>query len=155
MLSHDFLKQTGLFKELTDEELLEIILIGHVKTFKAGSVIFEEGAPGDCLFLIISGSVRISKIQAGTEEALAVLETRSFFGEMTLFDRVPARRMRLPMTMPSFLSLPEKTWSACFRITKRSPTSSSGLFAGRWQSVCAPPTKSSKFSCRWQIAASR
>ena len=89
MLSHNFLKQTGLFKELTDEELLEIILIGHVKTIKAGAVIFEEGAPGDCLFLIISGSVRISKIQSGTEEALAVLEPRSFFGEMTLFDRGP------------------------------------------------------------------
>lgn len=89
MLSQDFLKQTRLFKNLSDEELLEIVLIGHVKTFKAGSVIFAEGAPGDCIFLIVSGSVRISKIQAGTEEALAVLESRSFFGEMTLFDQGP------------------------------------------------------------------
>lgn len=87
MLNQEFLKQTDLFKDLTDKELLEIILIGRVKKYKAGKIIFAEGDPGDTLYLIISGSVRISKMQAGTEEALAVLESRSFFGEMTLFDR--------------------------------------------------------------------
>ncbi len=89
MLNHEFLKQTTLFKELTEEELLEVILIGHVKKFKANKEIFREGDPGDTLFLIISGSVRISKMTSGTEEALAVLESKSFFGEMTLFDRQP------------------------------------------------------------------
>ena len=89
MLSQDFLKQTDLFRNLTEEELLEIVLIGHVKTFKAGTVIFAEGTPGDCIFLIVSGSVRISKMQGTTEEALAVLESRALFGEMTLFDKGP------------------------------------------------------------------
>ena len=89
MLNQEFLKQTDLFKELTDEELLEIILIGHVKKYKAGTHIFAEGDPGDTLYLIIEGSVRISKMQGDTEEALAVLDARSFFGEMTLFDRQP------------------------------------------------------------------
>lgn len=89
MLNQEFLKQTDLFKDLSDEELMEIILIGRVKKYKAGTHIFAEGDPGDTLFLIIDGSVRISKMQAGTEEALAVLEARSFFGEMTLFDRQP------------------------------------------------------------------
>lgn len=87
MLNQDFLKQTVLFKDLTDDELLEVILIGHVKKYAADQIIFEEGDPGDSLYLIINGSVRISKIQSGTEEALAVLESKSFFGEMTLFDR--------------------------------------------------------------------
>lgn len=87
MLNQEFLKQTDLFKELTDDELLEIILIGHVKNYEAGTILFAEGDPGDTLLLIIDGSVRISKMQNGAEEALAVLEAKSFFGEMTLFDR--------------------------------------------------------------------
>jgi len=87
LLNQEFLRQTDLFKDLTEDELTEIILIGHVKNVKADSIIFEEGAPGDTLFLIVTGSVRISKIQNGTEEALAVLESKSFFGEMTLFDQ--------------------------------------------------------------------
>lgn len=64
-----------------------MIMIGHVKKYEPETVIFKEGDPGDKLFLIISGSIRISKMQNGTEEALAVLEQKSFFGEMTLFDR--------------------------------------------------------------------
>ena len=87
MLNQEFLKQTSLFKELTEEELLEVILIGHVKKFEAGKVLFKEGDPGDTLYLIISGCIRISKMRDGAEEALSVLESRAFFGEMTLFDR--------------------------------------------------------------------
>ena len=89
MLNHEFLKQTTLFRDLTEEELLEVILIGHVKQYKADATIFAEGDPGDMLYLIVSGSVRISKLRRGTEEALAVLDSRAFFGEMTLFDRQP------------------------------------------------------------------
>lgn len=89
MLTQEILKQTTLFKDLSDEELLEVILIGHVKNFKADAVIFREGEPGDTLYLLLSGGVRISKFRGDNEEALAVLESRTFFGEMTLFDRQP------------------------------------------------------------------
>jgi len=88
-MNQEFLKQTLLFKDLTEDELVEIILIGHLKKFKANQIIFEEGDPGDDLFLIVDGSVRISKIQNKNEEALAILESKSFFGEMTLLDRQP------------------------------------------------------------------
>ena len=87
MLTQEFLKQTTLFQELTEEELLEVILIGHVKKYEAGKVIFREGDPGDTLYLIVSGCVRISKLRDGAEEALTVLESKAFFGEMTIFDR--------------------------------------------------------------------
>jgi len=135
LLSQEFLKQTDLFRDLTEEELLEIVLIGHVKTFKAGTVIFAEGAPGDSIFLIVSGSVRISKIQSGTEEALAVLESRSFFGEMTLFDRGARSAHAIAhddaelfvIDIDNLVSLLEKNkniaykflWSFCETLTKR------------------------------------
>ncbi|CAM2067909.1 Cyclic nucleotide-binding domain-containing protein [Sulfidibacter corallicola] len=86
MLSQEFLKQTILFSDLTEDELLEVVLIGRVKNYATDTVIFKEGDPGDTLYLVVSGAVRISKMHGGAEEALAVLERRSFFGEMTLFD---------------------------------------------------------------------
>ncbi len=88
-MNQDFLKQTLLFQDLTEEELVEIILIGQVFGFKKDQVIFREGEPGDTLYLIIDGSVRISKMSNNSEEALTILEGRSFFGEMTLFDKEP------------------------------------------------------------------
>jgi CRP/FNR family transcriptional regulator len=89
VLNQEFLRQNVLFKDLTESELLEIILIGHVKTYEANKVIFKEGDPGDTMYIIVSGCVRISKIQNGNEEALAVLDPKAVFGEMTMFDRKP------------------------------------------------------------------
>ena len=91
MLNQEFLKQTVLFRDLTEDELLEILLIGHVKKVEPDAILFKEGDPGDKLYLIIEGSVRISKMHNGAEEALAVLEEKSFFGEMSLFDTSQTR----------------------------------------------------------------
>jgi signal transduction histidine kinase len=52
-----------------------------------GEVVFEEDEPGDCLYLIAQGSVKISKRgRAGQQETLAYLMERDFFGEMALVD---------------------------------------------------------------------
>ena len=52
-----------------------------------GEVIFEEDEPGDSLYLIAEGSVKISKRgRAGQQETLAYLMERDFFGEMALVD---------------------------------------------------------------------
>ena len=88
-MNQEFLKNTKLFEDLSEEELVEIILIGRQRSFKKGGTIFAEGDPGDSLFLIMEGGVRISLFQAGGEEALAVLSASDFFGEMTLFDVKP------------------------------------------------------------------
>ncbi|HEY2124380.1 MAG TPA: ATP-binding protein [Chthoniobacterales bacterium] len=50
-------------------------------------IIFEENDPGDSLYLIAQGSVKISKKgRGGQQETLAFLMARDFFGEMALID---------------------------------------------------------------------
>jgi signal transduction histidine kinase len=50
-------------------------------------IIFEENDPGDSLYLIAQGSVKISKKgRAGQQETLAYLMECDFFGEMSLVD---------------------------------------------------------------------
>ena len=50
-------------------------------------IIFEENDPGDSLYLIAKGSVKISKRgRAGQQETLAYLMESDFFGEMALVD---------------------------------------------------------------------
>jgi len=50
-------------------------------------IIFEENDPGNSLYLIADGSVKISKKgRAGQQETLAYLMERDFFGEMALVD---------------------------------------------------------------------
>jgi CRP-like cAMP-binding protein len=81
-----FLTQSPLFRNLDETERAQILIIGHLRAFKADEVIFKEGDAGDGLYMVVKGSVRISKQSATGEEALAVLEPPAFFGEMALID---------------------------------------------------------------------
>src|SRR4026207_412336 len=55
--------------------------------YRDGDLIFAENDPGDCMFLIGRGSVKVSKKgRAGQQETLAHLMEGDFFGEMALID---------------------------------------------------------------------
>ena len=56
-----------------------------VVEFAPDELIFEEGAPGNCAYLIAHGSVKISKKgRGGQQETLTYLSAGDFFGEMAL-----------------------------------------------------------------------
>jgi len=64
--------------------------LSHEERFGPDETIFREGAPGDKLYTILNGRVRISKNIPGTgEEALAILGRGDIFGEMALIDGRP------------------------------------------------------------------
>ena len=53
-------------------------------------MLFREGDPGDAMYVVLDGRVRISKhIPGAGEEALAILERGDYFGEMALIDQMP------------------------------------------------------------------
>ncbi len=89
MIDTTFLNKSPLFRNLDETERAQILIIGQVKAYKDGHVIFREGDQGDGLYIVLKGQVRISKRSATGEEALAVLESHAYFGEMALIDSTP------------------------------------------------------------------
>jgi CRP/FNR family cyclic AMP-dependent transcriptional regulator len=86
----ELLGRVNLFNGLPTVYLRRIAAIGQTEVHERGARIFEEGAPGDKVYLILEGSVRISRQVPGMgEEALAVLKTHDYFGEMALIDDFP------------------------------------------------------------------
>ena len=84
------LKKIPLFANLTQDHLHKVANIASQKQARANEKIFHEGEVGTEMYLIGSGKVRISKMVPGVgEEALAILEPGSYFGEMALFDDTP------------------------------------------------------------------
>ena len=76
-----------LLSGVTDAAYDKIARKISVVEYGPDEVIFEEDAPGDCLYLIAEGSVKISKRgRAGQQETLTYLMERDFFGEMALVD---------------------------------------------------------------------
>ena len=84
----ELIKQSPIFADLTDDELGHIAEICKEQTFKSAATIFKEGEPGNRLYIIAEGEVRISRDVPGSgEEALTVLKKGACFGEMSVFDR--------------------------------------------------------------------
>ena len=79
-----------LFDGLTREALALIAGVTTEESHETGTSLFRYGDPGDKLFVILSGKVRISRELPGMgEEALAVLGSGEVFGEMSLLDESP------------------------------------------------------------------
>jgi len=60
-----------------------------VRIYKKDQIVFCEGEPGNELFIIQKGSVKIVKITDQSEILLAVLKSGDIFGEMALLEAKP------------------------------------------------------------------
>ncbi len=80
-----FLKSVDLFRGLRGEELATVAEIAEEQPFAAGEHVFAEGEPGDALYLVIEGAVRVHK----ADRQLALLAVRDVFGEMAVLDAEP------------------------------------------------------------------
>jgi CRP/FNR family cyclic AMP-dependent transcriptional regulator len=86
----EFLRTVPLFRELDDDELAQVLMVGLVKRYPEGTAILVEGESGGQLHVISEGEVRISKVVPGVgEEALTILDAGAYFGEMAMIDDAP------------------------------------------------------------------
>ena len=84
------LRACQLFQTLSSEQQGRVAAVAERRDLPGGTTIFTEGASGDEMYVVISGRVRISKRLPGVgEEALAILEPGSYFGEMAIIDDSP------------------------------------------------------------------
>jgi CRP-like cAMP-binding protein len=60
-----------------------------IKTYPEGVMIFSEGEPGEEVFIIRSGSVKIAKVVENNEVLLEVLKAGDIFGEQALLESKP------------------------------------------------------------------
>jgi len=74
-----------------DPPALERVAAGmRSRRFRRGEVIFHIGDPGDALFVIVEGEVKISlPSETGEEAFLATLGLGDVFGELALLDGAP------------------------------------------------------------------
>ena len=88
------LANNRIFEGIETDLLGQIAPSVHVVQLAEGEVIFREGDPGDLLYLVGEGSVRISKSgRGGEQETLGVIQPGNFFGEMALLDGQPRSAM--------------------------------------------------------------
>jgi len=103
-----FLKSIKTFSFLSDKTVNELAKILEEKKYSAGETIFCENDKADGIYIIVNGSVIISKkTSPETEKILAVLGEKSIFGETALF-----------VDFPRTAYVRAKTDTVCFKINR-------------------------------------
>jgi CRP/FNR family cyclic AMP-dependent transcriptional regulator len=83
------LAETSLFNGLPLGQLEELVRYMRCKTFAAGTHVLSAEQPGDVVFVILNGTVKIELEQAdGTSVILAVLGAGETVGEMSAIDNL-------------------------------------------------------------------
>jgi CRP-like cAMP-binding protein len=78
------------FAGLGPEAMERLAATMRTRRFRRGEVIFHLGDPGDALFVIVAGDVKISlPSETGEEAILATLGAGDVFGELALLDGAP------------------------------------------------------------------
>jgi CRP/FNR family transcriptional regulator, cyclic AMP receptor protein len=78
------LRQVPGFDVLSDRDLLRIVGASVNLSWPAGTMVFEKDAPGEALYIVLSGQVRIYDQLDGKEVEIARTGPGDFFGEMSL-----------------------------------------------------------------------
>jgi CRP/FNR family transcriptional regulator, cyclic AMP receptor protein len=86
----DFLATVPLLAQIPPEELQRFAEVTREKDYPKGSVILFEDDPGDSLFIVREGRVKVVLVgEDGREVILGVLGVGEHFGELSLIDDQP------------------------------------------------------------------
>lgn len=98
-----FLRNVPIFAELEDKDLQKIVHLGTRQKYKKGNIVVLEQESGAALFVIISGKVKVVRMdEDGREVILSMFGPGEFFGEMSLLDGM-ARSASVVATVKSEL----------------------------------------------------
>lgn len=82
-----YMKHVELFAGLANEDIRELMAVARRRTFRSGEVIFHRDDPGQVLYVIKEGKVKICLISPdGQEIVLSVMGKGECFGEFAILD---------------------------------------------------------------------
>ncbi len=132
MVAVAFLRNIPYFKELDDAQLRQVASLVQERTLTRGQVILTEGAPGDGLYFVIMGRVKVFRMSPeGRQQVLRVMGPAETFNDVPAFDAGPnpANVEAMETTIVGVLST-----ASVLRLVEQYPSFSLGMLrilAGR------------------------
>jgi CRP/FNR family transcriptional regulator, cyclic AMP receptor protein len=85
----EVLSNSPICKDLSRTNLIKISKLVHLRQYSKNEIIFNENESGQCMYIIKSGIVEISKIITSKKIVLTKLDDGSIFGEISLVEDTP------------------------------------------------------------------
>lgn len=153
-LSHEeIIRRVPLFADLGVAEAEDLYRSAECVRAKPGERIIEEGAPGDSLFIILSGELEVTKRDGNREVPLATRTAGEYIGEMSLLEMAPRTASVRALSESQLLSIGP---SAFRRVLEHSPATATAILktvAGRLRSTEASLVQSDKLAALGTLAA--
>ncbi|MCK5879285.1 MAG: Crp/Fnr family transcriptional regulator [Holophagae bacterium] len=87
LMKLELIRKILIFSDLEDDNLRDVLHHCREINVDKGEVIVSENTPGDALYVIVGGEVKVTMISnEGKEIILSTLQAGDFFGEMSLLD---------------------------------------------------------------------
>jgi CRP/FNR family transcriptional regulator/CRP/FNR family cyclic AMP-dependent transcriptional regulator len=113
------LRSIPLFSQVSDGDLGSLANLLIERRVPRGKTIVEEDLPGDYMYVIRQGRVKVTKLSGdGREKILEFLGEGDFFGEMSLLDSAPRSASVKALSETRILALSRKDFLDALR---RSP----------------------------------
>ena len=114
------LSQVALFEGLAEDELQDLNELLRAKTFDPGSNIITVAQPGEVVYILLDGTVKIYVDQMdGSEVILAFLGPSDTFGEMSLVDSVGRSANVVTLDRCSCLVMDQKAFNQSLKTIKK------------------------------------
>jgi CRP/FNR family cyclic AMP-dependent transcriptional regulator len=110
------LRSIPLFSHVADGDLEQIASHLIERRYPRNTTIVEEGLPGDYMYIIREGRVKVTKLsEDGREKILAFFEPGHFVGDMALLDRAPRSASVKALTPVRVLALSRADFTGLIR----------------------------------------
>ena len=124
MTALEALQRSTLFRDFTDTGLRIFAAVAREKSLPAGSPLFAENMVGESLYVVVSGTVRITRRAADGERELGVLGPGEHLGALAVLARsirlvsaVAATPCQvLELTHADFVRLQPEKPQACLKL---------------------------------------
>lgn len=83
------LRRIKILATMTDDQLERFVQFVEVEKVPQWTVVVKQGEPGDAMYFILEGELRVRMDVMGKETILATFGAGDFFGDIALFDHGP------------------------------------------------------------------
>ena len=105
----DILRRAGIFQGIAPEAVEALADEFEIIEAPRGTILFSEGEPGDSLYIVLSGKVKLGRRSSdGRENLVAVMGPSDQFGELSLFDPGPRTSTAAVVTDVRVARLPKE-----------------------------------------------
>jgi cAMP-binding proteins - catabolite gene activator and regulatory subunit of cAMP-dependent protein kinases len=102
------LRKAGLFQGVDPEDAEALSEQFEIFEAPRGTILFHEGEPGDSLYIVLGGKVKLGRRSSdGRENLVAIMGPADQFGELSIFDPGPRTATATVVTDARLARLPK------------------------------------------------